>query len=207
MMLYGGAAACPYISYYISMRDISDEKLVGLSLGDDKYYGELVDRYEGRLQKYIVRFINCGIEDAQDIVQETFIKAYRNLNNFNPDLKFSSWIYRIAHNEAVNYFRQAKSHKAIAMEDFKLEVFPSGQDLERELGEKMERSMLLDALSRLDTKYKEVLVLRYMEEKDYMEISDILKKPVGTVSSLISRAKKLLIEEVKLKAESNVRYK
>ncbi|MCL4405505.1 MAG: RNA polymerase sigma factor [Patescibacteria group bacterium] len=189
------------------MRDISDEKLVGLSLGDDKYYGELVDRYEGRLQKYIVRFINCGIEDAQDIVQETFIKAYRNLNNFNPDLKFSSWIYRIAHNEAVNYFRQAKSHKAIAMEDFKLEVFPSGQDLERELGEKMERSMLLDALSRLDTKYKEVLVLRYMEEKDYMEISDILKKPVGTVSSLISRAKKLLIEEVKLKAESNVRYK
>lgn len=206
-MLYGGAAACPYISYYISMRDISDEKLVGLSLGDDKYYGELVDRYEGRLQKYIVRFINCGIEDAQDIVQETFIKAYRNLNNFNPDLKFSSWIYRIAHNEAVNYFRQAKSHKAIAMEDFKLEVFPSGQDLERELGEKMERSMLLDALSRLDTKYKEVLVLRYMEEKDYMEISDILKKPVGTVSSLISRAKKLLIEEVKLKAESNVRYK
>jgi RNA polymerase sigma-70 factor, ECF subfamily len=187
------------ISYYIDMNDLSDEKLVGLSIGDDKYYEQLVERYEGKLQRYIIRFIGCSMEDAQDIVQEVFINAYRNLNGFDPGLKFSSWIYRIAHNQAVNHFRHAKSHPAIAMEDDKLETFPSEQDLEKELGQKMDHSRLRAAIDRLDEKYKEVLILRYMEEKDYIEISDILRKPIGTISSLISRAKKSLFKEIQPK--------
>ena len=178
------------ISYYINMNDLSDEKLVELSIGDDNYYEQLVVRYESKLQRYIIRFIGCSLEDAQDIVQEVFISAYRNLNSFDSELKFSSWIYRIAHNQAVNHFRHAKSHPATATEDDKLEVFPAEQDIEKELGQKMDNSQLRSAINNLDEKYKEVLVLRYMEEKDYTEISDILRKPAGTISSLISGAKR-----------------
>ncbi len=184
------------ISYYIGMDNLSDEKLVELTISDDRHYEQLVERYEKKLQRYIIRFIGCSQEDAQDIVQEVFINAYRNLNSFDTGLKFSSWIYRIAHNQAVNHFRRVKSHPSTSMEDDKLETFRSEQNLERELGRKMDQSVLRDAIDRLDEKYKEVLILRYMEEKDYMEISDILRKPVGTISSLISRAKKSLIEEV-----------
>jgi RNA polymerase sigma-70 factor (ECF subfamily) len=191
-----GAIINEDISYYIDMNDLSDEKLAELSAKDDKYYEQLVERYEGKLQKYIIRFIGCSLEDAQDIVQEVFISAYRNLNGFDSSLKFSSWIYRIAHNQAVNHFRHTKSHPAMAMEDDKLEMFPSEQDLDKELGQKMDHSRLLAAIDRLDDKYKDVLILRYMEEKDYTEISDILKKPTGTISSLISRAKKMLMKEV-----------
>ena len=130
------------ISYYINMNDLSDEKLVELSIGDDKYYEQLVERYEGKLQKYIIRFIGCNLEDAEDIVQEVFINAYRNLTVSTQISNSSSWIYRIAHNQAVNHFRHTKSHPSTAMEDDKLEVFPSEQDIEKELGQKMDHSQI-----------------------------------------------------------------
>lgn len=192
----GEALTNKELSYYIDMTDLSDEKLVELTLQDEKHYEEIVERYESKLQRYIVRFIGCSMEDSQDIVQEVFISAYRNLNGFDQDLKFSSWIYRIAHNQAVNHFRRTKSRPATVMEDEKLELFASEQNMEKELGKKMDHSKLLAVIDRLDDKYKEVLILRYMEEKDYLEISDILKKPVGTISSLISRAKKSLLDEI-----------
>ena len=71
--------------------DTTDEKLVTLAATDDRYFEILVDRYENKLQRYIMRFINCSVQDSQDIVQEVFINAYRNLNGFDIGLKFSSW--------------------------------------------------------------------------------------------------------------------
>ena len=184
------------INYLTDMSDISDEKLVELSVKDDSCYEQLVERYEGKLQRYIMRFIGCSREDAQDIAQEVFINAYRNLNGFNPDLKFSSWIYRIAHNQAVNHVRHNQSRPTMPMEDDKLKQFHSEQDLEKDLGRKMDYDELRAAIDALDNKYKEVLILRYLEEKDYSEISDILRKPIGSISSLISRARKLLLQRV-----------
>ncbi|HUZ92704.1 MAG TPA: sigma-70 family RNA polymerase sigma factor [Candidatus Paceibacterota bacterium] len=176
--------------------DASDEKIAVLAVADDRYFEILMERYEEKLRRYVMRFINCSVHDAQDIVQETFIDAYRNLNGFNADLKFSSWIYRIAHNEAVSHVRHGAARPTVAMEDEKLETLASEINVEGELEKKMDDAKLREAINRLDAKYKEVIVLRYFEEKSYEEISDILRKPAGSVSSLVVRAKRLLLKEI-----------
>jgi RNA polymerase sigma-70 factor, ECF subfamily len=176
--------------------DIADEKLATLATADDRYFEILVERYETKLRRYVMRFINCSTEDAQDIIQEVFINAYRNLNGFDAHLKFSSWLYRIAHNEAVNHLRHVAARPSVILEDEKLEALASEISIEHELVRKMDDAALRDAVNRLDAKYKEVLVLRYFEDKNYDEISDILRKPSGSVSSLITRAKRSLLKEV-----------
>ncbi len=180
-----------------SRTESADEALVPLAIADDRYFGILVERYETRLRRYIMRFINCSPEDAEDIVQDTFINVYRNLNGFDTDLKFSSWLYRIAHNEAVSHLRRITARPATPWEDDKLEALASDADVERELHRKMDGTIIRAAVDRLDAKYKEALVLRYFEDKSYEEISDILQKPTGSVSSLITRAKRLLVKELK----------
>ena len=184
------------ISEAADTSEAADERLVVLALEDDRYYEIVVDRYEEKLQRYILRFIHCSAEDAQDIVQEVFINAYRNLNGFDAGLKFSSWIYRIAHNEAVNHLRRISARPTVVLDDEKFEALASELNTEAEVGRKMESMALRIAIGRLDGKYREVVVLRYLEEKSYEEISDILRKSPGRVSSLITRAKRLLLKEV-----------
>ncbi len=175
---------------------LADEKIVAEAITDDRYFEILVERYESKLRRYVMRFINCSVADAQDIVQEVFINAYRNLNGFDTDLKFSSWVYRIAHNEAVSHVRRSNVRPAVIMEDEKFAALASEINMEHELGRKMDDAKLREAVNRLDEKYKEVIVLRYFEDKSYEEISDILRRPSGSVSSLITRAKRLLLKDV-----------
>ncbi len=170
----------------------TDETLVSLALIDDRYFEVLVERYERKLQHYIMRFINCSEQDAQDIIQDVFINAYRNLNGFDTGLKFSSWIYRIAHNQAVNHLRRIAARPTVIMDDEAFDALASELNVEHDVGKNMEHAALRAAIGRLDEKYREVIVLRYLEGKSYDEISDILRKPRGSVSSLITRAKKLL---------------
>ncbi len=170
----------------------TDEALVSLALVDDRYFEVLVERYERKLQHYIMRFINCSAQDAQDIIQDVFINAYRNLNGFDTSLKFSSWIYRIAHNQAVNHLRRITARPTVIMDDEAFDALASELNVEHDVGKNMEHAALRAAIGRLDEKYREVIVLRYLEGKSYDEISDILRKPRGSVSSLITRAKKLL---------------
>ena len=145
------------------------------------------------------RISNVPEEELQDILQETFIKAYYNLNNFDPDLKFSSWIYRIAHNSVIDTHRKNKIRpqgNLIDIEDSLLQNIASDADVLKEVDRKYIRKNIEDALENMGQKYQEVLVLKFFEEKDYREISDILKKPMGTVATLLNRAKKKLKEEI-----------
>ncbi len=187
-----------------SLAAASDETLVPLAIADDRHFEVLVERYEPRLRRYIMRFINCSQEDAKDIVQDTFINAYRNLNDFDTGLKFSSWIYRIAHNEAVSHLRRITARPSAPWDDEKLEALASDADIERELHRTMDNAAVRAAVDRLDAKYREALVLRYFEDKSYEEISDILRKPKGSVSSLITRAKRLLVDTVKETGRAHV---
>ena len=174
------------------MHNWKDEKLVKLSLEDSKNYRYLVERYEGKLMRYIRRLLYVNTEDAEDILQEVFIKAYRNLNSFNPRYKFSNWIYRIAHNEAVSFLRKNKKRKLEITNDPEKDIFEnlaSDLDLEKEYMEKDSAKRVEKILAKLDTKYRDALVLKFLEGMDYNEISEILHIPSGTVGSLISRAK------------------
>lgn len=171
-------------------KSFSDEELVKMVLKDLNSYQYIIDRYETKLLRYIQRIIYVSIEDAEDILQEVFIKAYRNINGYNSKYSFSSWIYRIAHNEAVSFL---KKKKRVVEGSGDIEVFEkisSGEDIEDDFVSELKHKEVRDLMSKLDPKYREVLVLRYFEDMEYNEISDILHTSVGNVSSLINRGKK-----------------
>jgi RNA polymerase sigma-70 factor (ECF subfamily) len=169
----------------------SDIELVKLSLSDPEWFFCLSKRYEEKLLWYIMRISKMRREDAEDILQDVFIKTYYNLNEFDPKLKFSSWIYRIAHNQTVSEIRKKSSHPAVFLDEEIMERFEYNFDLVNDIDNKIDRQKIDEALSKLDEKYREVLILRFLEEKDYTEIADILKKPISTVGNLIARGKKL----------------
>lgn len=172
-----------------------DNELVKLTLEDAEWYSCLMQRYEDKLARYIYRISGNSQEDIEDLLQEIFLAVYRNLNDFDHNLKFSSWIYRITHNHVISHHRKIKARiKQINGEDGEmlLSIIKDDKDLGEIINDKITGEVLSELLDKIDVKYKEVLVLRYLEEKEYNEISDILKKPVGTVGTLLNRAKKNL---------------
>ncbi|MFA7308691.1 MAG: sigma-70 family RNA polymerase sigma factor [Patescibacteria group bacterium] len=171
---------------------LSDEELVAKALEDHLYFGHLVRRYESKLLRYICRLISQHSDEAEDVLQEVFIKAYRNLNDFNPSLKFSSWIYRIAHNEAISLYRKRKSRvQEVSIDEVaELDLGYEVNSVIEELGVEHDAHMIRSIFSQMDPKYKEVLELRFFDGMDYAEISDIIRRPIGTVSAMINRAKK-----------------
>lgn len=172
--------------------NLSDEELVKLTLVDQESFLYLMRRYEDKLGRYIKRISGLASEDIEDLVQEVFIKTYQNLNNFDQNLKFSSWIYRITHNEVISHWRKKKARPESVVWD--TEIFLNNIAADLDIGKDVDRSILKEDMreifGRMDIKYREVLVLKFIEEKNYQEISDILKKPMGTVATLINRAKK-----------------
>lgn len=180
---------------------LSDEQLAVLALKDQTHFVTLVSRYKRRLFDYLKFFCRLSDDDVEDILQSVFIKIYYNLNDFDGDLKFSSWAYRIAHNEAVSFLRKKKKTTDIAC-DF-IENLPHSSDLAEELDLALEQKNVLQVLCLMDEKYREVLLLKYFEQKDYKEISDILRKPMGTVATLINRAKKQFKDKYQTYAGKN----
>ena len=176
--------------------NLSDEQLVEISLKEQDCFYYLMKRYEPKILHYVKRITNVSKEESEEILQEIFIKVYRNLNGFNQKLKFSSWIYRIAYNEIINQYRKNKSYSSMIslniedddannMADLLRDTFDIQDNyITRENTEKVR-----ETLTELPDKYREVLILRYLEDQSYNEISDILRKPAGTVATLINRAK------------------
>lgn len=181
-------------------QDKTDEELVKLVLVDQGYFFCLMKRYEKKLFYYILRITGASKEEAEDILQNIFISIYKNLNDFDQDLKFSSWAYRIAHNETISNFRKNKvrAHfNYIPIDEDLANRLVSSLDIEEKVNAKITREVILETMKDMDKKYREVLVLNFFEEKGYQEISDIIKKPIGTVSTLLSRSKKILKKEIK----------
>ena len=180
-------------------RELSDEELILETIKDKEFFGYLIKRYQSKIIRYIKNFSNVPLEVAQDIAQETFIKAYINLNNFDQNLKFSSWLYRIAHNQAVNYWRKHKkefNNISLEINGGIKRILKTDSDLEKVLAGKIEIEKIKQIILKLPPKYRSVVILRYFEEKSYEEISDIIKKPPGTVGTFIFRAKKILKKEL-----------
>jgi RNA polymerase sigma-70 factor, ECF subfamily len=180
------------------LKSQKDEELVVLSLNDAQVFGLLIDRYETKLKRYIHRLTNVSDDDVQDLLQDVFIKAYYNLNGFDTSLSFSSWMYRIAHNVVISQHRKIKARPqghAISIDEDLLRVLASELETDKEVHLSYLQKNIQSVFAQMDIKYIEVLQLRYFEQKDYKEISDILKKPTGTVSTLLSRAKKQFKQE------------
>lgn len=190
-----------YVSKH-SIQDKTDQELVVLTLKEGSWYRYLMERYEAKLMRYIRRICRVSKEDAEDILEEVFIKAYLHLNDFDTSLSFSSWIYKIAHNEAMSYVRKLNARPKVVYhyEDQDPSVFnvlSEDIDTKQKIDNEYLKKNIMEILDDLDEKYRTVLILRYLEDKNYQEISDILRKPIGTVGTLLSRAKKCLKAEMK----------
>lgn len=168
--------------------EITDEEMVDkIRLIDQELYVVIVERYQNKLLRYVTNLI--GDENkATDVVQEAFIKAFVNLNSFDLKKKFSSWIYRIAHNESMNIVK--KYRKEVAMPNGV--DFQSNENIEYKFEQNEISVKVLKCLDGIPLLYSETLTLRYIEEKSYEEISDILRIPMGTVATRIARGKKLM---------------
>lgn len=170
------------------LKQLSDEKLiVRVRTKNKEDFAEIVQRYETKLLRYATYLLKDE-EKAADVVQESFIKAYINLNGFNERKKFSSWIYRIVHNESMNVIKKYKREFPLN-EDFDIK---DDTDLEKEYDKKEIIEMAKNCLSQMPIKYSEPIELFFLEEKSYEEISDILRLPMGTVATRINRAKALM---------------
>jgi len=166
----------------------------------------LVERYRGRLASYVRRLTNVNSEEAEDILQEVFIKVYLNLNAFDEHLKFSSWIYRITHNQVISSHRKLKARPegyVVDLDDQAAKNLAAEIDLKVQIDAKIMQAAVGLVLRQLEDKYREVLILKFLEEKSYQEISDILKKPLGTVASLLNKAK---AEFKKALLQSNIKW-
>jgi RNA polymerase sigma-70 factor, ECF subfamily len=175
--------------------ELSDNEIVTHSLVDMDYFICLYERYELRLLRYIQRITMVSEEQARDILQEAFIKIWQNLNGFNQKMKLSSWIYRIVHNETISYWRNKKSFgkdRKVKLEDhIATDTF---DDMESSEDDGRNDFLTHEVLALLPIHYKTILILKFIEDMSYQEISDVLKIPEGTVATRINRAKKRFVK-------------
>ena len=177
----------------------SDEVLVNLILGNQDYFAELIKRYQVRLFNYIIRISGLRTEDAEDVLQDIFLKIYLNLNDFDKNQKFSSWAYAIAHNQIISQFRKRQARPeghAVNLEDNAAKNLMIDFDLLKDLDLRRSKELINKVLDNLDRKYREIIILKFLTEQSYQEISDIIKKPLGTVASLMNKAKEEFRKEV-----------
>lgn len=166
-------------------QQLTDEDLVNLVRNkDQELYRYLIDRYQAKLLRYAA-YLTGDDDQAADVVQEAFIKAFVNLQSFNSKKKFSSWLYRITHNEAMNILNRHKQELATPKD---LD-FASDLNLEDDLIKKELKNRAKECLAKMPVIYKEVLTLYYLEEQSYETISDILRISIGTVGTRLNRAK------------------
>jgi len=157
--------------------------------GEIKCFGLLVERYQKKIKRYAKRFL-FNYEDAEDLTQEIFLKTYENIQSFDAKRKFSTWLYRIAHNHFINAIKK-KGKEPLPLFDFDvfLPRLNKKETLEKEIIAKETNGKLDTLLSRLDPKYREPLILYFYENLSYKEIADILRIPQSTVGVRLKRAK------------------
>ncbi len=175
------------------MNSLSDEQLaLRVQAGHADDFGELIIRYEEKMERYARKFL-ARPEDREDLVQDVFIKAYTNIKSFNPEKKFSPWIYRIAHNTFANELKR-KGRGGIGQFDADtiLPLIPAQETADAGALEAEMVTMMGALVEQLPVKYREVIILHYFQELSYQEISDVLKIPVTTVGVRMTRARSKL---------------
>jgi RNA polymerase sigma-70 factor (ECF subfamily) len=177
----------------MQMEHISDEALARfVQQGQTEQFGALVERYEAKLLRYGRKFLSVH-EDVQDIVQDVFMSTYQNIQSFDTSARFSPWIYRIAHNAFVNELKKRSRHPLLFVDFDTLLSHPVYDDPAPKEREWHEMKQLVEkGLEQLQPKYREILILYYMEELSYKDIADVLEVPQGTVGIRLMRAKEAL---------------
>ncbi len=169
----------------------TDEEIARLvQRGNIEIFAELVSRYEQKLKRYGKKFLSNDTGSVEDAVQESFLKIYRNIQSYDPQRKFSSWVYRIAHNEFINVLKKKEKGAVLFFDPDVIFPHPVAKEKTQKYAEdRLTAQMVEKCLDRMSFKYREVLVLFYLEEKSYEEIADILRIPVSTVGVRLKRGR------------------
>ncbi|MCK4656684.1 MAG: sigma-70 family RNA polymerase sigma factor [candidate division Zixibacteria bacterium] len=181
-----------------------DDQLIASALqGDQKAYEALLARHNKAIFHVVMKIVR-NREEAQDLVQETFMKAFNALASYRSEYRFSTWLYKIAANCAIDFIRKKRIEalsldKPIETKDGRVEfeVPDSSWNPEQDLVRKQKLKSIEEAIDSLPDKYREVIIYRHKDDKPYEEIADILKVPVGTVKARIFRARELLKKKLK----------
>ena len=199
----------PGTSENISKTKSDDNILINKALaGDQTAYEKLMKKYYQLIYNLIFRMISRK-EDVEDLTQEAFIKAFNSLHNFDRQFAFSTWLFKIATNNAIDYLRKKKLNtfsidREIESEesDFKFEIPDNENKPDRVIIEDERKKILDEAIESLPPKYKEVILLRHKMDKEYEEIAKELKLPLGTVKAHIFRGRELLNKYLKDKIKN-----
>lgn len=165
--------------------------------GDTSAFEELLLRYQGQIYNLCLRMTG-NPDDAADLTQEAFLKAWKNLESFQFDSAFSTWLYRLASNCCLDFLRSQKRRRTVSLtveneEDEQVMDIPDTQPTPEEQAVKQEEKEQLHlAMQMLDEEQRQILTLRVVNDLSYTEIADILQLKEGTVKSRLSRARESL---------------
>ncbi len=182
----------------LSEKAKQDLRLVKLAVeGSEKAFADLMDRYRDSIYYMLLKMVN-NPSDADDLTIEAFGKAFKNIHLYTPNYAFSTWLFRIATNNCIDFIRKKKSGPT-AIEQKQDEQDDPASNLqsdtpgpEEEMMQKQKIMHLSNVVSQLKPKYRKLIELRYYKEYSYEEIASELKLPLGTVKAQIFRAKELL---------------
>jgi len=171
--------------------------------GDDQAYDKLLNKYRNSVYNLVYRMVR-DIQEAEDLTQEAFIKAFNSLAQFNEEYAFSTWLYKIATNNCIDFFRKRKLQtlsldKPIQYKDSEIhhEIPDPELNPEKNILASERSSIIREAIETLPEKYYTAIILRHTEEKSYEEIAEILHLPIGTVKARIFRAREMLNKALK----------
>lgn len=179
---------------------ITDRDLVASAVsGVEGSFEELVRRYQRPISAYVYRMVG-NYESALDLTQEIFIKVYNSLSRYRSEFKFSTWIYKIAHNAAVDHLRRTATREQSLVvgaegEQFDLPI-ESGRLSPEQESEQRERRVEIETVVRaLPANYRELIILRHSQDLSYEEIVDVTGLPLGTVKNRLFRAREMMRQQ------------
>ncbi len=180
----------------------TDEDLIERFQEGDLYAFDLiVSRYKNQLLNFIFRFLG-NTEEAEDLVQETFLRVYRNRKAYQKIAKFSTWIYTIAGNLAKTELRKRKRRRFFSISELgynekDYDIFDEAYNPEKDVDGRMKEAIIHEQILALSPKFREVILLRDVQQLSYEEISEIVDIPLGTVKSRVNRGRLKLQEKLK----------
>lgn len=182
-----------------------DYKLVNLALdGDERAYAELMDRYKDAIYYMLLKMVN-NKNDAEDLTIEAFGKAFKNIEQYTPNYAFSTWLFKIATNNCIDFIRKKKANIiSIDNGDENNEVSPPSLqsntlDPEKDMIKNQKVKLMRSVVHKLKPRYRKLVELRYFKEYSYEEIAQELNLPLGTVKAQLFRARELLFNILKNK--------
>jgi RNA polymerase sigma-70 factor, ECF subfamily len=188
------------IPQVLGLSSATDRDLVASAAGGfDRGFEELVRRYQRPIAAYVYRMVG-DYDAALDLTQEIFIKVYGSLARYRPEFKFSTWIYKIAHNAAIDHLRRSSGRERSLIngtegDHYELPIESEGLSPEQQ-SEREERRVEIESVVRsLPTAYRELIVLRHSQDLTYEEIVDVTGLPLGTVKNRLFRAREMMRQQ------------